>query len=131
MDNIRQHAIVIGGSMSGMLTARVLSDYYERVTIIDRDQLPETVEFRDGTPQARHLHVLLAKGLQIVEGLFPGIEKDMTTNGATTQHWGTDATTYVERGWMPTFESDVETHGISRILLEWCVRQRIRANPHI
>ncbi len=131
MDATRQHAIVIGGSMSGMLAARVLSDHYKHVTIVDRDRFPEAVELRDGTPQARHLHVLLAKGLQIVEALFPGIEREMTANGATTQHWGSEATTYVERGWMPSFESGLETHGISRILLEWCVRQRVKSNPSI
>lgn len=74
MDIIRQHAIVIGGSMAGMLAARVLSDHYEHVTIIDRDQMPEAAELRDGTPQARHLHILLAKGLQIVEALFPALK---------------------------------------------------------
>jgi 2-polyprenyl-6-methoxyphenol hydroxylase-like FAD-dependent oxidoreductase len=117
--------------MSGMLAARVLSDYYEQVTLIDRDRMPEDIELRDGTPQARHLHVLLAKGLQIVEALFPGIEAEMTAKGATTQEWGHDTTVYMKHGWMPEFDSPLKTHGISRMLLEWCVRQRIRSNPHI
>ncbi len=131
MDENRQHAIVIGGSMAGMLAARVLSDYYEHVTIIDRDRMPETVEQRDGTPQARHLHIFLAKGLRIVEELFPGIDREMTAKGATTQHWGRETVNYLERGWMPAFESSLKTRGISRILLEWCVRQRLRANGRV
>src|SRR3982751_6628632 len=131
MDATRKHAIVIGGSMSGILTARVLSDYYERVTLTDRDRMPEDIELRDGTPQARHLHVLLAKGLQIVEELFPGIGEEMTAKGATTQLWGRDTTVYMKHGWMPNFDSSLQTHGISRMLLEWCVRKRLRANPRI
>lgn len=131
MNTNRNHAIVIGGSMTGMLTARVLSDYFQQVTIIERDTLPESPELRDGTPQARHLHVLLAKGLQIMEGLFPGISKELTNRGATTQHWGRETTIFLERGWMPAVESDIATHGISRMLLEWCVRERIKTNPKI
>ena len=131
MDTNRQHAIVIGGSMSGMLAARVLSDHFERVTIIDRDTMPETAEHRNGTPQARHLHVLLAKGLQIIEDLFPNIQTEMTALGATTQHWGNETITYLERGVVTGTESAVRTRGISRTLLEWCVRERIKANTGI
>ncbi|MBA3874838.1 MAG: hypothetical protein H0X30_37395 [Anaerolineae bacterium] len=94
MDTTRQHAIVIGGSMSGMLTARILSDHYERVTLIERDELPEGAELRDGTPQARHAHILLGKGLQILETLFPGIKVEMVSQGAATQHWGRETMVY-------------------------------------
>ncbi len=131
MDRKSPHAVVIGGSMAGMLAARVLSDYYEHVTIIDRDYMPNTVEQRDGTPQAKHLHIFLAKGLQIVQDLFPGIDQEMTAHGATVQHWGRETVNYLERGWMPAFESSLKTRGISRILLEWCVRQRLRENERI
>ena len=55
------HALVIGGSLAGLLAARVLSDHFERVTIVERDHYPDQAEFRSGVPQARHLHVLLAK----------------------------------------------------------------------
>lgn len=131
MDGKRLHAVVIGGSMAGMMAARILSDHYKHVTIIDRDYMPTTVEQRDGTPQAKHLHIFLAKGLQIVQELFPGIDQEMAAHGATIQHWGKETVNYLERGWMPAFESSLKTRGISRILLEWCVRQRLRANERI
>lgn len=47
-----QHAIVIGGSIAGLLAARVLSEYFQQVTIVDRDQLPLTAEPRRGVPQS-------------------------------------------------------------------------------
>jgi 2-polyprenyl-6-methoxyphenol hydroxylase-like FAD-dependent oxidoreductase len=31
----RHHAIIIGGSMAGLLAARVLSNHFEQVTILD------------------------------------------------------------------------------------------------
>src|SRR6516162_1459312 len=53
------HALVIGGSMAGLATARVLADHFERVTLVERDELPDSVEHRKGVPQGRHLHGLL------------------------------------------------------------------------
>src|SRR5581483_10855914 len=43
-----KHAIVIGGSMAGLLAARVLSDHFDQVTILDRDRFPEGPEVRKG-----------------------------------------------------------------------------------
>lgn len=43
------HALVIGGSVAGLLAGRVLADYFEQVTIVDRDRLPEQAMFRKGT----------------------------------------------------------------------------------
>ena len=51
-----QHAIVIGGSIAGMMMARVLTHYFAQVTIIERDRLPETPEFRKGAMCMRVLY---------------------------------------------------------------------------
>ena len=67
------HAVVIGGSMAGLLSARVLSDYFERVTIVERDRFPEGTENRKGIPHARHSHALLPRGFMIMARLFPSI----------------------------------------------------------
>ena len=69
-------ALVIGGSLAGLLAARVLSDFYNEVTIIERDSL-DTEDHRRGVPQSRHAHGLLAGGLQIIEELLPGITDSM------------------------------------------------------
>ena len=47
----RGHAVVVGGSMAGMLATRVLSDHFERVTLLERDRFPETPAARKGLPQ--------------------------------------------------------------------------------
>ena len=77
-----QHAIVIGGSIAGLLTARVLSDFFTNVTIIERDQLPTGAETRKGVPQGRHGHGLLAGGYQVIERLLPGIGAEWVAAGA-------------------------------------------------
>ncbi|MCW5850007.1 MAG: hypothetical protein KIT87_07975 [Anaerolineae bacterium] len=35
-----EHALVIGGSVAGLLAARVLADHFERVTVVKRDHFP-------------------------------------------------------------------------------------------
>ena len=62
-----RHAVVLGGSLAGLLAARVLSDHFEHVTLIERDVYPDTPETRRGIPQAKHVHGLLLRGRQVLE----------------------------------------------------------------
>ena len=67
------HAVIVGGSMAGLLAARVLLDHFDKVTIIERDRYPENPVSRKGLPQSHHLHAFLKRGLMIAEELFPGL----------------------------------------------------------
>ena len=58
----RHHAVVIGASMARLLAARVLSDAYEQVTLVEHDELPPVGQGRRAVPQGRDAHVLLASG---------------------------------------------------------------------
>ena len=58
---VGRHAVVLGGSLAGLLAARVLADHFDRVTLIERDASPETSEVRKGIPQANHVHGLLLR----------------------------------------------------------------------
>src|SRR5271166_2397035 len=49
-------AVVLGASMAGLLAARVLSERFERVVVIERDVLPPPGEHRRGVPHGRQLH---------------------------------------------------------------------------
>jgi 2-polyprenyl-6-methoxyphenol hydroxylase-like FAD-dependent oxidoreductase len=77
MQKIGDHAVVLGASLAGLLAARVLSDAYERVTVVERDVLPNKPENRRGVPQGRHAHMLLPRGAQILDELFPGLLDDL------------------------------------------------------
>ena len=76
------HAIVIGGSMAGLLAARVLSEHFERVTIVERDRLNDNVQPRKGVPQGRHVHGLLAGGAAIIDAYFPDLSAALVQDGA-------------------------------------------------
>src|SRR4051794_5867974 len=76
-----KHAIVIGGSMAGLLTARVLADHFAQVALIERDPLADTADPRKGVPQGRQAHGLLAQGESILSGYFPGLVDDLLEAG--------------------------------------------------
>ena len=78
----RQRAIVIGGSMSGMLAARVLADHFAEVVLFDRDAFPQAGENRKGVPQGQHAHALLASGREVLEQYFPGFKEELFSQGA-------------------------------------------------
>jgi 2-polyprenyl-6-methoxyphenol hydroxylase-like FAD-dependent oxidoreductase len=82
MAHLGRHVIVIGASMGGLLAGRALADYYDEVTLIDRDALPLSNEPRKGVPQGRHTHGLLARGREVLEQLFPGFTAEMVADGA-------------------------------------------------
>lgn len=58
-----ERAVVVGGGLAGLAAARVLSDRFHQVVILDRDQLPNDAIPRSGVPQGKHPHVLLRGGL--------------------------------------------------------------------
>jgi hypothetical protein len=64
---------VLGGSVAGLLAARVLSDHASRVVIIERDNLPAEGQPRPGTPQDQQVHTLLPAGYWWMERWFPGL----------------------------------------------------------
>jgi glycine/D-amino acid oxidase-like deaminating enzyme len=81
MMEIGDHAVVLGAGIAGLLAARVLADAFQRVTVVERDPLPEAAEARRGVPQARHVHVLVPRGTQLFEDLFPGLMGDLAAGG--------------------------------------------------
>jgi 2-polyprenyl-6-methoxyphenol hydroxylase-like FAD-dependent oxidoreductase len=87
---IGRHAVVVGAGIGGLTAAKALSRHFERVTIVDRDSMPESTEWRPGTPQARHTHVLLAGGQSALSELFPEVARDLEFAGAVKLRAGLD-----------------------------------------
>lgn len=121
------HAVVLGASMGGLLAARVLSESYARVTVVERDILPTEAEHRRGVPQSRHLHILLARGASILEELFPGFIAEAVAAGAPLA----DALGRVRLmlSGHRLLQTDIGLQSLlcGRPLLEGIVRSRVRA----
>src|ERR687895_2717324 len=78
---IGHNAVVVGASMAGLCAARVLSERFDHVLLVDRDSLPDGAEPRARVPQGRHPHLLLTAGVQLLEGWFPGIVDELEAGG--------------------------------------------------
>lgn len=128
---IGDHALVMGGSMAGLFTARILADHFARVTLVERDQFPEQPQQRPGVPQSSHTHILLLKGQQILEQLFPGLQSELIARGATEVDWINQGLMLSPSGWQPRFPSEFQTVPCSRPLLEWVIYQRLKTIPNI
>ena len=124
-------AVVLGGSMAGLLAARVLADAYPEVVVVERDELPDAPAHRRGVPQSRHIHGLLARGQQALEELFEGLTADLVARGAPTGDMLQNVRLYFGGHRLQPGDSGLLALQASRPLLEAGVRARVRALPSV
>ncbi|QNI09664.1 2-polyprenyl-6-methoxyphenol hydroxylase-like oxidoreductase [Mycobacterium kubicae] len=138
MHKVGSHAVVLGASMAGLLAARSLADFYDTVTVVERDRLPGVLDdatARRGVPQGRHLHGLLARGAQVIEELFPGILDELVHDGAhyfdgrdlSQLYYNVGGHLMVRTGGAASFNAYLAT----RPFLEAHVRERVRGIPSV
>src|SRR5680860_192297 len=128
---VATRAIVIGAGIGGLLASRILSDHYDEVVILERDSLPSTGTHRKGIPQGRHVHALMAKGLQVIERMFPGISDDLVAQGAVPANAGADVIWFQQGGYHCEAVSKTTPILIGRPLLETTIRRHLLRNPTI
>src|SRR5579862_6041447 len=93
------HVVVVGGSVAGLLAARVLSDHAEVVTIVERDVLPAGPLPRRGVPQSGHTHGLLPGGEAVIERLLPGFGAALVGAGSLELDFCADVAWLTPTGW--------------------------------
>ena len=125
------HAIVIGASISGLLAARVLSAHFDRVTVLDRDALPSTIDNRRAVPQGQHGHGLLASGLRGLTTLFPSLDRDLLEAGAVPGDIIGNLRWHQHGHYKAKFASGFEGLLLSRPLLEGTLRRRVQRLPNV
>jgi 2-polyprenyl-6-methoxyphenol hydroxylase-like FAD-dependent oxidoreductase len=126
-----ERAVVVGGSMSGLVAARVLGDLFGRVTVVERDDLGGGPVPRRGVPQGRHPHVLLGRGSEVLEQLFPGITDDLVARGALLCDLQGDSRYYSDGRPLVRHRSGLMGVALSRPLLEDEVRRRVLSEPGV
>ncbi|MFI5759010.1 FAD-dependent oxidoreductase [Streptomyces sp. NPDC051569] len=126
-----RHAVVVGGSLAGLLVAHVLTGHADRVTIVERDRLPDGPEPRAGVPQSRHTHVLLEGGQRALDALLPGIVAELREHGAPRLGMPSDLIQWQARRFYRRTPAHVHILTGSRPQLEWLVRRRVVADPRI
>nr|WSW42957.1 hypothetical protein OG296_07410 [Streptomyces sp. NBC_01001] len=125
------HAVVLGAGLAGLLAARALAQRFARVTVVERDELPDTgPAFRPGVPQSRHVHVLWSRGLELMEELLPGVTRELLAAGAALMESPRDFLWLSSADWFHRVPGSRILVG-SRELIDWTVRREVLRDERI
>src|ERR671912_1009850 len=125
------HAVVAGASMAGLLAARALADHFEQVTLVEKDVVAREPTPRKGVPQGRHVHLLLAGGLLVLDRLFPRLGQELIEAGATVIKGGRNVAWNHCGRWRLSNDANLVMLSMTRPLLEAAVANRVCSLPHI
>lgn len=133
-----QNAVVLGAGIAGLLAARVLSEFYDSVTVVERDKLPDSPSQRKGVPQGRHVHMFLSRGTQALAELFPGLLDELAEAGAVVVTDGDLSRIYARvGGWELKRSGRLADPTVltlclaSRPFVEFHVRRRVMGLPKV
>lgn len=127
----RGTAVVVGGSIAGIAVAKVLSETFEQVIVLEKDDSHRRREGRPGAAQGWHLHHLLTAGRIELERIFPGIIDDMVREGAFDVDMAAQYRIRIGGTWKKPGTGPIQIVCAGRPLLEWCVRRRLDDEPRI
>jgi 2-polyprenyl-6-methoxyphenol hydroxylase-like FAD-dependent oxidoreductase len=122
-------AIVLGGSVAGLLAARVLAEHAESVVILDRDEPESDAGSRARVPQSAQVHALLPAGRVQLDRWFPGFSDQAVAEGACLAPAAIRRTYIDGRRKVPG--SEVELLTASRPFLEGLIRRRTLELPNV
>ena len=138
MSELGETAVVLGASISGLLSARVLADFYGKVTVVERDIIPDGPVTHRGVAQGDLPHLPAARGVQVLGELFPGFVEELIDGGARVWNDGDLSRLWVSfgghrllrSGTIPDPES-VVSYYVSRPFIEWTLRRRIHGISNV
>jgi 2-polyprenyl-6-methoxyphenol hydroxylase-like FAD-dependent oxidoreductase len=130
------HAVVLGASVSGLLAARVLADFYDQVTVVERDVLPTDPVNRRGVPQGGLIHAAAARCTQILDELFPEFVDELADMGVENWYEGDLSKLWFSVGGHQMLRSGTAPNPAviwfpSRPVLEWNLRRRVKAMANV
>jgi hypothetical protein len=133
-NSLGRQAVVVGGGMAGLMTARVLSEHFDRVVVLERNHNDLANGFsgaRSGVPQGRHIHLFLVRGMRILNDLFPGLSDELVGGGASLVDLASDMLWYKNHKAKPRTPSGLHTVIATRPLVEEHARGRVAEMPNV
>ena len=118
-------AVVIGGSIAGLLAARVLSDGFETVTVLEKDRLHDEPVPRPGVPQGSHVHAMQEAGRTTLEDLFPGYGEDLVSAGGLVVDGARDFNFFDEGDFLADGPRQLPVSSATRPLFENVTQRRV------
>jgi 2-polyprenyl-6-methoxyphenol hydroxylase-like FAD-dependent oxidoreductase len=117
--------------MAGLAAAAALHSHFARVTIVERDKLPDQPGNRRGVPQGRHTHGLMTGGKMALDDLLPGFSAAMHAAATPLLDQPRDVAFLTGQGWLARATTGVETFFPRRPTLEHVVRSLTRGLPNV
>jgi len=127
----RNRAVVLGGSVAGLLTASVLADSYHSVVVVERDVLASHPAHRRGVPHGRHAHGFLPSGLRLIEELLPGFAAGLVAQGALEGDILGNIRWYLNGGLLRQATTGLTAISASRPLIETEIRNAVRRRANV
>ncbi|MDG6103250.1 FAD-dependent oxidoreductase [Dactylosporangium aurantiacum] len=127
------HAVVLGGSVAGLMAAAALAQRYARVTVVERDVLPRggPHAHRRAVPQGRHVHGLLPQGRRVVEELLPGFTERIVAAGGHRGDILGNTRWYLNGRRLCQAHTGLTAVSASRPLIEGTLRDLVLALPNV
>ncbi|HUR75409.1 MAG TPA: FAD-dependent monooxygenase [Sporichthya sp.] len=122
-------ALVLGGSIAGLLAAAALSPHVETVTLVERDDLLDP--HRRGVPQGSQVHALLGAGQRAMAALLPGIVGELIAAGGQLVDSPYEVAIFGAHGWAGRVPSEAQVVFMRRPALEAVVRNRVLRLPNL
>jgi hypothetical protein len=88
-----KQAIVVGSNVAGLLSARILADYFDSVIILEKEFLS------NDNNQFSPIPTLVAKAYQILDSFFPNIGYTLIQRGALGIDWAREFQIFGYFGW--------------------------------
>jgi 2-polyprenyl-6-methoxyphenol hydroxylase-like FAD-dependent oxidoreductase len=127
-----KRAIVIGAGISGLSAAGAITEYFDEVLVIERDNLVAEAAPRAGVPQGKQAHGLLGGGVKALEELFPGFAEDLESAGAVPIDCGSEILLEVPgQEPYPRSKWNWLIYGASRPLIELAIRRRVEQQKNL
>ncbi len=129
------HVVVLGGSVAGLLAAAALSDSFDSVTLVERDELPldgpDTRHPRRGVPHGFQVHHMLSLGSERIDELLPGLDAELVREGGEHRDPVGDFGQFIDDKWVLRVRSGLQITCFQRPLLEWVIRRRVLARDNV
>src|SRR6185436_10858504 len=132
-------AVIIGGGITGLAAARVLSDRGARVTLLERDEEPKVATAdeaftqwkRTGAPQVRHSHAFLGRLRKLLRERYPDLLDALLAAGASELRM-TDRPPRTLGNLVPEpGDEELVALGCRRTTFEWVLRSSALARPGV
>lgn len=120
-------AVIVGAGIAGLAAAAAVAPFFEEVTILDKDTLPDSPLPRKGVAQDLQVHILLKGGELALETLMPGTHTALLAAGAVEVRQTEDVSIWEHDAWHARRDLGHSQLMMSRPAYEHVLRRQVLA----